>query len=235
MTKSDQTNDQVLDNAAVSRLYNRIAPIYNALSKPYGWIGGRAMVTSAFDQLQLQPGHTVVDLGTGTGRNLPELAARLGPTGTVIGVDLSSGMLQQAQRRLDKLKAPNIELVNADITDYSLPSGTNAVLATFAIEMLPNYDVVIANLSQQLAPDGRIAVTGLRHPERWPTWITNLGSIISRPFGVNKAYRQHQPWKSIATHTINSTYQEACAGVMYLAVGQAGRRDRTRVTNRAHA
>ena len=53
---------------------------------------------------QLQPGDEVVDLFCGTGVNFERLLARIGPTGRVLGVDGSEGMLAGARRRIERRK-----------------------------------------------------------------------------------------------------------------------------------
>lgn len=211
---------RVLDAEAVRGLYDRIAPVYDVLSYPYRLIDGRRLVRQGIRALELRPGDTVVDLGTGTGWALPRLADAVGPTGHVIGVDISLGMLARARRRVHG--RDNVDLVHADIADYHLPHGTRGVLAAFAIEMLPDYDTVIARFMRELPAKGSIAVSGLRDPDRWPEWLVRLGSTLNRPFGVSTAYREHRPWESVARHATRATYVEALGGAIYLAVGSSG-------------
>ncbi len=54
----------------------------------------------AVDRLSLQPGDHVLEIGCGTGRNLPFLSAAVGPQGRVYGVDLSPGMLGEGASAL---------------------------------------------------------------------------------------------------------------------------------------
>jgi hypothetical protein len=91
------------------------------------------------------------------------------------------------------------------------------VIATFAIEMLPDYDDVIARLSGELLPAGHIAVTGMRDPERWPEWLVRIGSALNSPFGVSKGYRHHRLSEATKQHTTSATYTEVLGGADYLA------------------
>lgn len=211
------TGSGVLDTEAVRGLYDRVAPVYDMLSSLYRLIDGRRLVRQGIRDLGLRPGDTVVDLGTGTGWALPRLADAVGPSGQVIGVDISRGMLARAHRRVHG--RDNVHLVHADIADYRSPPGTRGVLAAFAIEMLPDYDAVIARFVRELPTNGSIAVTGLRDPDRWPEWLVRFASALNRPFGVSSAYRNHQPWKSVARHAQSATYVDALGGAIYLAVG----------------
>jgi hypothetical protein len=100
------------------------------------------------------------------------------------------------------------------MSTYPLPTDTAAVLSTYAVEMLPDYDDLIARPAAELSPGGRLVINGLRDPERWPVGYPS-GSAITRPFGVTAA------WESISTHTINIIHVEAVAGAVYVAAGTA--------------
>lgn len=216
------------DGAAVRRMYDRLAPVYDVASRPYGWWGTRRLADRALRELRLTRGGTVVELGTGTGRNLPALAAAVGPEGRVVGVDLSPGMLERARRRTRGLR--QVELVEADMRDYELPDGTDAVFAAYAMEMVEEYDALIARLTSQLRPGGRLVLNGLRSPERWPRWLVRIASGLSRPFGVTDAYRDLHPWESVQARLRDTVYDEAAGGAAYLAAGTApgpGERGRT--------
>ena len=218
-TVSSRPSPGVLDAAGVRRLYDRVAPFYDLLTAPYHWTGAGRIADEAIRQLRLQPRDTVVDLGTGTGRNLPALSKAVGPKGRVVGVDLSPEMLQRAAARIADHRLSNVDLVEGDIATYQLLPGTTAVIATYAIEMLPDYDDVIAHLVNQMPDEGRVALVGLRDPDKWPEWLIRIGSAINRPFGVSKDYRSHRPWEPIERHTTDITYTEAFAGAVYLAAG----------------
>ena len=207
----------VLDSEGAKRLYDGIAPLYDLAAAPFRLLRGRRLAEQAIDELHLQPGDTVVDLGTGTGWNLPRLAERVGPTGQVIGVDISPGMLEQARHNIGDIA--NVQLVEGDIATFQPPADTAAVISTFAIEMRPDYDAIIERLAASIRPGGRIAVTGLRHADHWPRWVSDSGSRIMRFFGVNDDYRSHRPWQAIEEHTSDPVYSESHAGVVYLAVG----------------
>lgn len=137
----------------------------------------------------------------------------------MVGVDLSPGMLKVAQAKVDEMGLGNVDLVEADMTDYQLPQGTAAVLSTYAMEMLPTYEKLISSLAGQVRPGGRIVLNGLRHPDRWPDWVTRMGSALSRPFGVSEAYESHRPWETIDQLLTDVVYDEAMAGAAYLSAG----------------
>ena len=71
-----------------------------------GRSGARLRRTAA-QALRLQKGESVIDIGTGTGLTLPYLAAGVGPTGRVVGLDRSASMLDGAR---DRAPSPPVEL-----------------------------------------------------------------------------------------------------------------------------
>ena len=78
-----------------------------------------------------------------------------------------------------------------------------------------------ARLTSLVMPStsGRMATTGLRHPERWPQWLITAGTAFMRIFGVSDAYRAHRPWETIIANTDETTYTEHFAGANYLVAG----------------
>ena len=217
VNRSRKQSDGVLEIGEVRGLYDRLAPYYDIATTVYRWIGGYRLADTAIESLNLQPGDTVVDLGTGTGRNLVPLADAVGPSGRVIGVDVSPAMLAEAAIRTEGIQ--NVELIEADIASYRPPEETRAIISTFAMEMLPDYETVIGRLTKEMPHDGRIATVGLRHPARWPAWLVRIGSALNRPFGVSRDYRSHRPWEAIQRFSTDTIYVEAFVGAIYLAAG----------------
>jgi phosphatidylethanolamine/phosphatidyl-N-methylethanolamine N-methyltransferase len=80
----------------IVRGYDRVARMYSTL-EPLYLIFPRAR-RKAVRALRLMPGDTVLEIGAGSGRNLPYLIDAVGPEGSVIAVDASSGMLAEAEK-----------------------------------------------------------------------------------------------------------------------------------------
>lgn len=213
----------ILGPEAVRDLYDRLAPLYDAVAAGYDLVGAGRFHRRAVEALALRPGDTAVDLACGTGANLQPLVEAVGPTGRVVGVDLSPGMLAKARERVEKNGWASVELVEADVRSVDFPRTVHGVVSTFGLEMVPEVDEVIARAAEALAPGGRIAVGGLRHPDRWPDWAVGLGVLLNRPFGVTRAYEDVQPWHAVFAHTERVAYEEALLGAVYVAVGQVPR------------
>ena len=211
----------ILSAEEVKQLYRRTAPFYDAAVWMYRLTGVTAHREVAVQALRLNQGDTVVDLGCGTGLNLALLREAVGPSGHVIGVDLTDAMLKRARRLVDRSGWQNVNLVEADMRDCPLPAEVKAVLSTFALEMVPEHDELIRSVAHSLPSGGRIALLGLKHPKRWPRWAIQLGIWINRPFGVTSEYAAIRPWESIRRHLREVMYREFYAGAAYLSVGEA--------------
>src|SRR5215472_3888189 len=95
------------DSDFVGRRYDRLA----SLIVWFEWLlfVPPALRRTAANCLDLQPGDRVVELGCGTGRNLPFLREAVGPRGKVYGVDLSAGMLAKAAQLRKRHGWDNVE------------------------------------------------------------------------------------------------------------------------------
>ncbi|MFG2874210.1 class I SAM-dependent methyltransferase [Streptomyces sp. NPDC048337] len=119
---------------------------------------GPAFAT-AVAEFGLRPGDRVLDAGCGTGRALTPLRAAVGPTGTVLGADLTPQMLAAAQRAG---RAEEGTLLLADVARLPLRDGAlDAVFAAGLIAHLPDPGANLRELARVVRPGGRLA---LFHP-----------------------------------------------------------------------
>ncbi|MFJ3979695.1 class I SAM-dependent methyltransferase [Streptomyces sp. NPDC090021] len=119
---------------------------------------GPAFAT-AVAECGLRPGDRVLDAGCGTGRALGALRAAVGPTGTVLGVDLTPQMLAAAQRAG---RAAEGALLIADVARLPLrDQALDAVFAAGLIAHLPDPPANLHELWRVVRPGGRLA---LFHP-----------------------------------------------------------------------
>ena len=122
--------DVALEKRQVERAYDFYAPVYDFI---FDWIfaPGRA---AAVQELALKSGETVLEVGIGTGLNLPLYP----PSCRLTGVDLSQEMLDKAVERAQKLAMPNLVLKVMDATslDFS-DSEFDKAVATYTISAVP--------------------------------------------------------------------------------------------------
>ena len=95
---------------SVRRYYRWMAPLYD-ITRPLFLLDRRHAVGS----LGLQAGNSVLEIGTGTGYNLPHLRHAVGPAGSVVGLDFSAEMLRRARRRVHAGGWDNVRLIRHGI------------------------------------------------------------------------------------------------------------------------
>ena len=151
------------DVTATQSFYGRWARLYDWVATAPGVESWRARAAEA---LALDPGDTVVEMGCGTGANFPHLRERVGPEGTVVGVDLTRGMLRRARERVERAGWENVHVVQADATRPPLPGPVDAVLATFVVGMFADPRPAVRSWVDALAPGGRVALLNAGRSER---------------------------------------------------------------------
>lgn len=217
----------MLDAGEVRSFYDRLAPRYDALAGGLRRVSGsRRLARRGIRELRLSPGDTVVELGCGTGVNLCDLAHAVAPGGRIVGVDLSPEMLDRARARAEGLEVVDVEvdLRHGDVRELDWPDRVDGVLATYALEMVPEYDQVVADAARALAPQrGRLVTMGLCAPADWPAWLVRLGTLLTSPFGVSAAYTDVAPWESVRRHLHEVVHERRLGGALYLSVGAADR------------
>jgi SAM-dependent methyltransferase len=126
----------------------------------------------------LKPGETVVDLGCGGGLDVFLAAAKVGPTGKAIGIDMTPEMLELARRNAAKgangEPITNVEFHEATIDDLPLPdSSVDCVISNCVINLAPDKQAVFCEIARVLKPLGRLAISDIALKKPLPPEISN--------------------------------------------------------------
>jgi demethylmenaquinone methyltransferase/2-methoxy-6-polyprenyl-1,4-benzoquinol methylase len=171
----------------------------------------------AIQKMSLQRGDHVIELGCGTGLNFPYLIERIGPEGRLIGVDLTPGMLQIAQERVQRSGWKNVELIQSDIAAYNFTEkSVNGILATGLFGYIAEYDRVIKAASESLLPGGHMVILDGKQPERLPSWLFKVVLRLGKPFGFTTEYFEVRPWESVKRYLNNTQIEEKYGGLIYI-------------------
>jgi SAM-dependent methyltransferase len=128
-----------------------------------------AATQQMLDTLQLQPGFRVLDLAAGTGDTSILAAQRVGPRGSVLAVDISAAMLQQAEAAARDEGLTTIHTLVADIQALELaPQSFDAALARFGLMFLSDPVEGMRRINRALKPRARLAALVWATEERNP-------------------------------------------------------------------
>ncbi len=159
--------EAIRSDADAARRYDRIAPYYD---RYVGWFE-RGSLERLVAALDLEQGETVLDVGCGPGSAVVALGERVGPDGTVIGLDVSGRMIDLARDRLEARGfGDRALLIHGDARDmrHVDDDSVDAVVLSFTLELFSREEMraVLAECRRVLKPDGRLGVLSLFREDR---------------------------------------------------------------------
>ena len=127
-----------------------------ALAEQYDRLNG-VFARHIVERLAAGPGERVLDVGCGNGALALQVAAEVGPSGAVVGLDISGPMLGLARRRAADAGYGHVEFVQGDAQVHALAPGSfDAVVSRFGVMFFDDPVAAFANLAGALRPGGRV-------------------------------------------------------------------------------
>jgi len=169
--------DAALEKRQVERAYELYAPVYDFI---FDWIFAPGRV-AAVKHLDLQRGDSVLEVGIGTGLNLPLYP----PACRLTGIDLSAEMLDKAVERVQTLTMPNVTLKVMDATSLDFDAGEfDKAVATYTISAVPDPVAVLREMRRVVKPGGVIVLLNhFRSERRVMGWLEDLVAPLCTRLG----------------------------------------------------
>ena len=181
--------------------------------------------TEAFQQcrerlvalLPARPGDTVLDVGCGAGLCFPLLRDKVGPTGTIIGIDASEQMLRLAREKVTTRGWDNVRLLQAPAEHAPIDGLADAALFCAVHDVLQSR-AALSRVFRHLRPGAAVAAGGGKWPgpllQPWRGWVTAVHAPFVADFaGFDK------PWRLLTEFVPDLRVHELALGAGYLAVG----------------
>jgi len=128
----------------------------------------------SLQRLGLTAGERVLEVGCGRGNSLAPLREGVGPTGRVVGFDVSEGMVEAARERIEQAGWANVSVLRGDARRPPVRESTfDAAYASMAMSAVPDPERAVEAVHEVLAPGGRFVVLDARPFQRWPWRVLN--------------------------------------------------------------
>jgi O-methyltransferase/aklanonic acid methyltransferase len=206
---SKQNIEKAFDDGA--QIYDRVGP---AIYEPFG--------ARLVGWLPLKPGATMLDIATGAGAVLLPAARLLGPKGHITGIDLSDGLLRQAEALAREEGLTNVELRKMDAERLEFHDQSfDFVTCAFSLNFFPDMEGALHEMHRVCRPGGWLGLTMFdRTPPPFdplfPTAIQQFmayqGKVWMPPHGMPfapeelEAFLKPHGWQSIETHSEKVTF-----------------------------
>ena len=141
----------MMDYETIKRAYAILSPVYDFLFDKVFYPGRVA----AIDLLEIQPRNRVLEVGVGTGLNLPLYPQHC----EVTGVDISEEMLRKAEERVKTLGVKNTRLMVMDGSKLDFPDDSfDRVIATYVISAVPDPVKTLLEMRRVCKPSGHLVI-----------------------------------------------------------------------------
>ncbi len=169
----------VVENHFVERVYEKLAVVYDLIFGPTLHPGR----VEALKKMNIQAGDRVLEVGVGTGINLPLYPS----TCSVVGVDLSLHMLEKARERVFDKGLRNCRVLEMDAASMSFPDESfDIVYAPYLISVVPDPVKVAQEMKRLCRPGGRVVI--LNHFKSSNRLLSNIETAIS-PLTVHIGFK----------------------------------------------
>ena len=177
----------------------------------------------AFNESTMKNGDLVLVFCCGTGLDFPHILRRIGSSGKIIGVDFSEAMLKEAEKKILLNKWNNIELIQADVTNFQnqLDPAADTGVCTLGLSIIPDFKSAYYNFLSNVTGEGEIIIGDMQLASGWKARLNPITISLAKRFGGS--YKGHQnslELQSMMAGTLNDIKKkEFFMGSYYFSIG----------------
>jgi SAM-dependent methyltransferase len=212
-TKRQRSDSPIVAAVRRQAAYSNDADLYQSRSELFHRWRRRVV-----ELLPLRTGDVVLDVGCGTGLCFPLLQERIGPGGTIVGLDASAEMLALARRLIAAHGWRNVVLIEAAAEDAVIPQLADHALFCAVHDILQSPQA-LNNVLARVRVGGWVASVGGKWAPPWAIGLNTMVAAMHAPFVRNFAGFD-RPWRLLAEHLTDLDIQEIEMSCGNLVVGR---------------
>ncbi len=172
---------------------------------------------------ELHEGDVVLDLGSGGGIDVILSAKRVGPTGTVYGLDMTDEMIALARQNAREARVTNVHFLKGVIEQIPLPSGTvDVLISNCVINLSVDKPAVLTEMARVLKPGGRVGVSDVVAEDHLgPEQRAERGSYVGCIAGALSRSEYVEGLEAAGFEDVSVDFTHAVADGMYGAIVKA--------------
>jgi ubiquinone/menaquinone biosynthesis C-methylase UbiE len=208
-SRGHSTLEARLTQGEAVRLYDRLAKVYDA----WGWLTESRARDRALELADIRDGEAILEIAAGTGLAFARVA-RNNPGGRNVAMDISTGMLDKARRRLARYGLTNFEIAVGSALAIDEPyAGFDLVLNCYMFDLLDERDWagVLDEFRRVLKPGGRLVLANMTLGERWGSGIyQRLYDWSPSLMGGCRGVRLSEPLEDHGFEVLSREYIQQC-------------------------
>ena len=174
----------------------------------------------AVQRLQLQPGDGVIDAGCGNGGSFPYLLSQVGPSGRVMGIEISAAMAERAGRRIRDNGWKNVQLI-VESAERAVLNGRFDGLLLFAAHEILTSTPMLDHLLAYLRDGARVVAFGAKLTPPPLGWLFNpFFRLVSKQWLPHSPPIDTQPWRLLSGRLAQIRVEQRLGGLLYLVSGK---------------
>ncbi len=182
------------------------------------------------EALPVRPGQVVLDVGCGTGLCHGSLLDKVGPQGSVVGIEESPEMAAVARERIEQEGWDNVTVVQSSAEDAQITLTADAALFCAVHDILQSRDA-LRNVLSKLRPGAGVAAGGGKWAAAWMVGVNLPVTMLHAPY-VRSFKGFQRPWRHLEQLLEDVQVRELALGSGYILTGQAPPRSRSAVLDR---